>query len=309
MDNQSNTALGAKRKEQRLRTILPVRVFGLDSAGKPFTDLAHTLDISSQGARLGGLKHQLAIGDIIGMQRGMDKARFRVCWVGAPETQFQNQAGLHCMQPEKCIWPEEVLGLKTHDDFIPPGIPPETPTLAIPSGSRGCDRRTHPRFACNLGAEFEVEDSPVKLWARCTDLSNGGCYLETRSPLKAGASLKLRLSDESGLVEVNCVVSTCHPDFGMGLRFEDMTPQSRAALTQILNVISDGKLEPATVAPLLDLKQATSLLCDGLRNFKSEVKHSEITAPLSKAIRSSCEELRGLLADFEQIAKTPASHR
>ncbi len=308
MDQNPNATLVPKRKEQRLRTVLPVRIFGLDSAGKPFTDIAHTLDISLQGARIGGLKHQLAIGDIVGVQRGMEKARFRVCWVGAPATRCDGQAGLLCVQPEKCIWPGDVLGLKKHDEFIPPAFPQDGPTLTVVSETRGCDRRTHTRFSCNFGAEFEVDGSSIKLWGRCTDLSTGGCYLETRSPLKPGARLKLRMSYKAVLIEANCVVRTCHPDFGMGVRFEDMVAQCRAALSQVLTQLSEAEPASASPVPHFNLRPATSLICDGLRRFESEVEHSDVSAPLSKAIRSSCEELRVMLADFEQMADSPVRH-
>lgn len=44
-----------RRRETRVRTVIPVRVFGMDSNGKPFTALAHTLDITNRGTRIAGL--------------------------------------------------------------------------------------------------------------------------------------------------------------------------------------------------------------------------------------------------------------
>ncbi len=42
------------RKEQRIRGILPVKVIGTDQSGKPFSTLAHTVDLSQNGLRLAG---------------------------------------------------------------------------------------------------------------------------------------------------------------------------------------------------------------------------------------------------------------
>ena len=42
------------RRQKRIKMVLPVRISGKDSANKPINELAHTLDITPNGARLGG---------------------------------------------------------------------------------------------------------------------------------------------------------------------------------------------------------------------------------------------------------------
>ena len=44
-----------KRREQRIRMVLPLRVSARDASDAQFEELAHTLDISSRGARLGAI--------------------------------------------------------------------------------------------------------------------------------------------------------------------------------------------------------------------------------------------------------------
>ena len=51
-----------RRTQKRTKTALAVRIFGLDKAGKPFSELGHTLDITSSGARLGGVSRELTRG-------------------------------------------------------------------------------------------------------------------------------------------------------------------------------------------------------------------------------------------------------
>ena len=45
------------------------------------THLAHTLDITHTGARVGALRTKLKAGTNVSLQRGSKKAQFRVSWV------------------------------------------------------------------------------------------------------------------------------------------------------------------------------------------------------------------------------------
>ena len=87
-----------KRKSPRRKMVLPVKV----SADK-VTLLAYTVDISDSGARLGGLRTQLQLGTIVSLQRGSDKAKFRVAWLRelAPN---ELQAGVECLEPRSNFW-------------------------------------------------------------------------------------------------------------------------------------------------------------------------------------------------------------
>jgi|SRR6267143_862155 hypothetical protein len=87
-----------KRKSPRRKMVLPVKV----SADK-VTVLAYTVDITDSGARLGGLRTQLQLGTIVSLQRGSDKAKFRVAWLRelAPN---ELQAGVECLEPRSNFW-------------------------------------------------------------------------------------------------------------------------------------------------------------------------------------------------------------
>jgi hypothetical protein len=65
-----------KRANKRRKIVLPVRVSIGDSA-----HLAHTVDITCAGARLGGLRTQLQPGQTISLHRGSQKAKFRIVWI------------------------------------------------------------------------------------------------------------------------------------------------------------------------------------------------------------------------------------
>jgi hypothetical protein len=87
-----------KRKSTRTKMVLPVKV-SVDSV----THLAHTVDITDKGAKLGGLRTQLQPGAIVNLQRGSQKTKFRIAWVRqlAPN---ELQAGIECLEPLNNFW-------------------------------------------------------------------------------------------------------------------------------------------------------------------------------------------------------------
>src|ERR1700730_10204063 len=87
-----------KRKSSRSKMVLSVTV-SLDKV----TYLAHTIDITHTGARIGGLRAGLQSGMIISLQRGWNKAKFRIAWtrqVGPNEL----QAGVESLELQNNFW-------------------------------------------------------------------------------------------------------------------------------------------------------------------------------------------------------------
>jgi TonB family protein len=104
----------------RTKMVLPLRVWvnGQDGETQP-TQLAHTLDISHIGCRLGGLRTELSPGQTIALQRGQHKANFRVIWskhLGPDE----NQAGIEALEYGKNIWAVEL----PPSPFVPTPLAP-----------------------------------------------------------------------------------------------------------------------------------------------------------------------------------------
>ena len=54
-----------QRRGNRTKAVLPVRIKGKDKDGNPFEELAHTLDVTAVGARLGAIRHELNLQDEI----------------------------------------------------------------------------------------------------------------------------------------------------------------------------------------------------------------------------------------------------
>jgi hypothetical protein len=87
-----------KRKSQRRKMVLPVKVL-VDQV----SHLAHTVDITESGARLGALRTELQPGMVVSLQRGSKRAKFRIAWIRqlAPN---ELQAGVESLQPQNSFW-------------------------------------------------------------------------------------------------------------------------------------------------------------------------------------------------------------
>lgn len=103
------------------------------------------------------------------------------------------------------------------------------------------DRRNLSRKACCLGAE--VYPSGSKVPHRCTlsDISTGGCYVETTEPFPKGTVLIIVVRTHELKLCVAGKVQSTHPGFGMGVHF-NLT--SEAERTQVRELIACAEAEP-----------------------------------------------------------------
>lgn len=212
----------SRRTETRLNQNIPVRLWGIDADGKPFNEELTTSDISLTGAKLAGVKAKLRQGDIVGMQSGSGKARFRVTWAGEKGTPLEGQISVCCVEPGKCIWEPKLFR------------PSDAPPLLEPMGSR----RKAVRYICPGGAEVTPKHSGMPLWCKLADISYTGCYIETHSPLPAGMEVRLKLTVDGDIIETPGQVRTSHTTVGMGLAFGDMGDEDAQKLGQLISRLS-----------------------------------------------------------------------
>jgi TonB family protein len=109
---------GTQRYE-RTKMVLPLRVYTDEHAGDAAgLQLAHTIDISPIGGRLGGLRTELFPGQTIMLQRGQHKASFRVIW-SKHLANHENQAGVEAVELGRNIWGVELpQSAIVHDSTI-----------------------------------------------------------------------------------------------------------------------------------------------------------------------------------------------
>lgn len=114
---------------------------------------------------------------------------------------------------------------------------------------------------------------------RLTDLSLGGCYIETSSPFPEKTQVVITLRAEGVVLKASGLVRVMHPSYGMGVEFSMRTPEQRQqteALIQFL--VSHPGVEPQiSVAPQtvpdehrgLEADEVEDALLDLLRNHES----------------------------------------
>lgn len=93
-----------RRWSNRTQGVLPVRVRGLDVSGKSFEELAHTLDLTPNGTRLGAIRRTLRALDtvtVIYQQRRLD---FSVVWTRQLKGTNEFQVGLKAFSQEAEAW-------------------------------------------------------------------------------------------------------------------------------------------------------------------------------------------------------------
>ena len=90
-----------QRRGVRTKAVLPVRIKGKDIAGRAFDDLAHTLDVADQGARLGSIRHELNVLDEITVFFRQRRMQFRVVWIKKMRGTSEFQIGLQAVVQDK----------------------------------------------------------------------------------------------------------------------------------------------------------------------------------------------------------------
>jgi len=92
-----------KRRLDRSKAVLPVRILGHDVSGASYSDLVHTLDVTKAGVRLGGVRRHLAVGSPITIQYRQHKADFRVIWIKPLGAGAEQQVGLEA-DAQRDLW-------------------------------------------------------------------------------------------------------------------------------------------------------------------------------------------------------------
>src|ERR1700739_789823 len=93
-----------QRRKDRTKAVLPVKVKGKDSTGAPFEELAHTLDVTASGVRLGAIRRELNVLDEITVFYRQRKMQFRVVWVKKLKGTSEFQVGLQALTRDKEGW-------------------------------------------------------------------------------------------------------------------------------------------------------------------------------------------------------------
>lgn len=96
------------------------------------------------------------------------------------------------------------------------------PSRDEPGKPEGAENRKQVRFPFSEAVEVFDLRSKARVNGRCSDLSAGGCYIDTLSPFAPGAFVKIRMERDQREFMAAAVVAYAHASMGMGLAFTEM---------------------------------------------------------------------------------------
>jgi hypothetical protein len=100
--------------------------------------------------------------------------------------------------------------------------------------SVGTDLRAWLQTAAASGIAGPEETVPH---CKLTDLSLGGCYVESDSPFPERSMVDLCLRTEDMAVHTEGMVRVAHPGHGMGVEFPSRTPEQRAQVGNLIDIL------------------------------------------------------------------------
>jgi len=217
----------------------------MDSRGRPINQPAQTIDISQHGARVNGIKCWDYPGETVGIRYGLEKARYRVVWVGLPGTQVDGQIGVVCVEHGKYIW-----------DVLPPAAQVNPANSSGPVAPRAMGnqiglapvvreyedrRRKDHRFVVAGGVNVREVGKNIPQWTTIHDLSTGGCYVETTAPFPVQTRVELTIQVGDIKIDSKGSVTVKHPLVGMGIKFSEMSPLNRDRLRHLIGSLEQSE--------------------------------------------------------------------
>jgi CheY-like chemotaxis protein len=109
------------------------------------------------------------------------------------------------------------------------------------------ERRAQARRTCRLGVNIYGPGGGALQHCILTDISGGGCYVETTHPLAEGTNAIIELRTQELQLHVRGKVQSKHPGYGMGIEFKLRTAEEREQV-QKLTAYVDAQLEARSEA-------------------------------------------------------------
>jgi hypothetical protein len=147
------------------------------------------------------------------------------------------------------------------------------------------ERRINPRYSFSASAEVVHLQADTRLNGRSSDLSRGGCYVDTINPFPLGAEVKIRIVKDNASFVAEAQVLYSAVGMGMGLGFTKIEPERLPVLERWLAELS-GELRPAARALEEDVAIASAESAKGEQTY---VLNELIIALMRKNILTDAE--------------------
>ena len=203
---------------------LRVRVWGMGADNHPFHQNANAQNVSTNGACICGLEHELKVGDVIGVQYETKKARCKVIWVMEAAGLKKVQVGVQLVADQECPWLAQ----------LPPELRSNMPNYTPDN------RRKFQRHRISFPLEFRDERVNTPMRVNATDISGNGCYVETVMPLPISTVLRVEFWIDQERISASATVRTRDPGVGMGIEFSGLPEDSKKRFQAYLDKQDPG---------------------------------------------------------------------
>jgi diguanylate cyclase (GGDEF)-like protein/putative nucleotidyltransferase with HDIG domain len=99
------------------------------------------------------------------------------------------------------------------------------------------NRRIYPRMKCRVTIELQQQGEDNLIMGNLTDVSLGGCFVETTAILPAGTHLKLVFSIDDGKVQAEGNILRLDPGVGIAIQFNETTRGDRGKIPQVMEYV------------------------------------------------------------------------
>ncbi len=99
------------------------------------------------------------------------------------------------------------------------------------------NRRLYPRMKCRVTIEFHAQGAEGPVLGNLTDVSLGGCYVETSTIVPPGTKLKIVFSIDDGSMQAEGSVVRIDPGSGIAVEFTDMGREERDKMHRVLEFV------------------------------------------------------------------------
>lgn len=237
----------ATRVARRRKVVLPVTIIRNNGKEK---QVAHTLDVTTTSARLGGVYTSIQPGEVIELHRGAVRARFRVVWIGAPQSPLVGQAGLQGLFTGKSLWgvdlPADEPDIAVDTEHVRSRYP-----LVRTAATAVEEPRWHKRLECAGTASVMAVGYKNPSFAEIKDISLGGIFVQTTTVFPVNTKVHLKMSVGGVSVEMSGIVRSSDPVAGMGIGFQRCSRENEDKLAIALQ----GLHGRSTPQPALEKKE------------------------------------------------------
>ena len=213
------------QREKRVHIALPIRVTYWKNGLRTGVQSACTYDIGPSFARVTGLRDSCNVGELVTVERGRNRAQFRVCWVG--DADLHGQFGIECIDAEQAPWVSELQESEEEYQSL----------IAIKRGSERADNQNRRR-----ATRFPIQDitgslNPhrgVLLEAQLQNISEHGCQLSVSHLVAPGSDVELNLHVANVPVTLRGKIRHAAQSLVPGVEFRDIRRGDRPVLESLL---------------------------------------------------------------------------